>query len=354
MIAARNFDYRFADKISIRPDKIVQYTEVFKFYNTPEANIAYMEKKKTTTKTASESSTIKMPVDNKHNFQLSGKAAGRIKEKVTWLYELARNKTITTSTGKILTSFKMNFITLTLPAKQQHSTAAITSNCLNQFLTELKKTHNLENYVWRLEYQKNGNVHYHIATDCFIEFEYCRAVWNRCIEKLGYVSGYHDIFSKLSFNEYCARVNSLGSQNIKTLSERFAVGVRSAWRMPNTVDVRAVSNAKNIAFYISKYITKQEPIKISEETIARDSDKSNMRLWYCSSSLSKLDKITFFIEELADLAERAVQSITKSVFKLFDYCKCWYFSTKDQSNESRALFWELFNNYALERGYSPA
>lgn len=354
MIAPRNFDYKFIDKISIRPDKIVKYSQVIKYYNTPEANIAYMEKKKTSAKKEDNASVIQMPLDNKHNFQLSGKAAGRIKEKVTWLYELARNKTITTSTGKILTSFKMNFITLTLPAKQQHSTAVITSNCLNQFLTELKKTHNLENYVWRLEYQKNGNVHYHIATDCFIEFEYCRAVWNRCIGKLGYIEAYHNIFAPLSFHEYNARVNKDNSTPLATISERYAMGKRNAWRMPNTVDVRAVSNAKNIAFYISKYITKQEPIKITQETIDRDSDKSNMRLWYCSSNLSKLDKITFFIEELTDLAERAVQSITKSVFKLFDYCKCWYFSTKDQSNESKALFWELFNNYALERGYSPA
>lgn len=350
----RNFEYRFARKCSIRPDKIVEYQEVFKFYNTPEANIACMEKKKTTARKEGHTTAVKMPLDNKHNFQLSAKAATRIKEKVTWLYELARNKTVITNSGTTLTSFKMNFITLTLPAKQRHSTAEITANCLNQFLTELKKTHNLENYVWRLEYQNNGNVHYHIATDKYLEFEYVRAVWNRCIEKLGYVSAYHDVFSKLSFREYCERVNKSGATPIKTLSERFAVGIRNAWRLPNTVDIRAVSNAKNIAFYISKYITKREPIKITQDVIDRDSDKSNMRLWFCSSSLSKLDKITFYIEELDELAEKAVQSVTNFVFKVFDYCKCWYYSTKNQSNESKALFWELFNRYALERGYTPA
>lgn len=350
----RNFEYRFIDKISIRPDKIVKYQEVIKYYNTPEANEKAMGKSANKKIVSIPGPENKMPLDNKHNFQLSAKAATRIKEKVTWLYELARNKTITTSSGKILQSFKMNFITLTLPAQQEHSTAHITANCLNQFLTECKKSNNLENYVWRLEYQKNGNVHYHIATDCYLEFEYVRSVWNRCLNKLGYIDAYHDIFSKLSFQEYNNRVNASGETPINVISERFAVGLRSNWRMPNTVDVRAVSNAKNIAFYISKYITKSEPIKISDKTIARDSDKSNMRLWFCSGSLSKLDKITFYIEECAALAEKAVQSITNFVFKAFDYCKCWYFSTKNQSNESKAIFWELFHQYADSVGYVPA
>lgn len=354
MVQARNFDYKFIPKVSIRPDKIVLYNQVIKYFNTPEANEKHVAPKSKVGQQSRQNQVIKLPESNKHNFQLSAKAATRIKEKVTWLYELARNKTVTTASGKVLTSFKMNFVTLTLPAKQKHSTAEITKLCLGQFLTELKQTENLENYVWRLEYQSNGNVHYHLATDCYLEFEYVRAVWNRCIEKLGYVSDYQSIFKPLTFQQYNQRTNSDGKTDVKVVSERYAVGCRNNWRLPNTVDCRAVSNAKNIAFYISKYITKSEPIKISDETIARDSDSSNMRLWFCSSSLSKLDKIVFFIEECSELAEKAVQSITNSVFKLFDYCKCWYFSTKNQSNESRALFWQLFNDYATSVGYIAA
>jgi hypothetical protein len=350
----KNNRFSFVPKLSIRPDKIVWYQEVIKRKLGLPDDIQENILSQKSTKIATTPSAVKQPEHNTHNFQLSAKAATRIKEKVTWLYELARNKTIVTSSGKIINSFKMNFITLTLPAKQRHSTAEITANCLNQFLIEMKKSVNLENFVWRLEYQKNGNVHYHIATDCFIEFEYCRAVWNRCIGKLGYVEDYHNIFSKLSFQEYNARVNSDGSTDIKIVSERYAVGKRSAWRMPNTVDCRAVANAKNIAFYISKYITKREPMKISEETTARDSACSNMRLWFCSRSLSKLDKISFYIEECYELAERAIAAMTEFKTMIFDYCKCFYFSTKNQSNECKALFWRLFNDYALSVGYVPA
>lgn len=350
----RNFDYRFVPKISIRPDKIVRYDQVIKWWNNPIDNAREVCPKSTQKSTRVQVPENKLPDSNKHNFQLSAKAATRIKEKVTWLYELARNKTITTSSGKVLQSFKMNFITLTLPAKQIHSTAEITAICLNQFLTECKSVHNLENFVWRLEYQRNGNVHYHLATDCYLDFDYVRAVWNRCLAKLGYIEAYHDIFSKLSFSQYNDRVNADGNTAISVVAERYAVGKRSAWRMPNTVDVRAVSNAKNIAFYISKYITKSEPLKITKETLERDNECSNMRLWFCSRSLSKLDKIVVFLEDFHDLAEKAVNSITDYVFKVFDYCKCWYFSTKNQSNESKALFWKLFQDYAASVGYSPS
>ncbi len=361
----RNFEYRFIEKISIRPNKIVRYQEVIKFFNTPEANAAYMDKKNNVAKiddnrdkvlqgSAALPDPVKLPESNKHNFQLSHKAATRIREKVTWLYELARNKTVTTSSGKILQSFKMNFITLTLPAQQKHSTAEVTSLCLNQFITEMNRSVNMENYVWRLEYQQNGNVHYHIATDVYIDFDYCRAVWNRCISKLGYIEDYHNIFSKLSFQDYNARVNADNQTPINVVSERYAIGCRNKWRMPNTVDVRAVANAKNIAFYISKYITKNEPMKITAATTARDAKCSNMRLWFCSRSLSKLDKITYYIEAIDDFAEKAVQSITNFKVKFFDYCRCIYFSSREQSNDCKRLLWRLFQDYAATLGYSPA
>ena len=38
--------------------------------------------------------------------------------------------------------------------------------------------------------QKNGNVHYHIVTDCFMDFHIVQKIWNRCIDKLGYVQEY--------------------------------------------------------------------------------------------------------------------------------------------------------------------
>ena len=67
-----------------------------------------------------------------------------ILQKINWLYFLAKSKSVKTISGKEIYNFKINFITLTLPSKQIHPTNVITSQCLNQFITEMKKLYNID------------------------------------------------------------------------------------------------------------------------------------------------------------------------------------------------------------------
>ena len=294
------------------------------------------------------------PICNKHNFEISVKASSRIKEKVTWLYELARNKTVKTTNGKTLFSFKMNFITLTLPATQCHATAEITGICLNQFLTECKEKFNLQNYVWRLEFQKNGNAHYHIATDTYIDYTSCKLIWNRCLQKLGYISRYQDKMTGMTFNEYIKKYSDGGKVPFNTLRERFGRGTATRWDSPNTVDVRAVSNAKNIAFYISKYITKKSEHTLNKIVLEREPIDSNLRLWFCSRSLSRLDKIEIFIDQYDKLVDSCLSGLRDVRRYLFDYCSVWYFNASDQVNETKRELWQLYRRYSKSRGYIPS
>lgn len=348
------FTYTITPKASIRPNKIVFYNQIIKSYATPQ-----QPKTKISASVRDELKSwgigsAKLTETNKHGFELSKKATGRIREKVTWLYELAKNKTVTTSSGKTLFSFKMNFITLTLPAAQQHTTAEITSICLNQFLTECKSKFNLENYVWRLEFQKNGNAHYHIATDTYINFTDCKLIWNRCLAKLGYISAYQQKFIGMRFDEYARNFSDNGKTPLNVLRERFGRGCATRWDSPNTVDVRAVSNAKNIAFYISKYITKSSGEILNTIVALREPAETNLRLWFCSRSLSALDKIEVFMEEYDYLIDKVLSGITQARKYIFDYCSVWYFSNKDQVNETKRDLWLLFRQYAKTRQYIPA
>ena len=84
-----------------------------------------------------------------HNFQLSKQAQKNLREKVNWLYYFAKKKTIITRKGKILTNFKMNFVTLKLPSEQIHTSDFITKNCLNQLLTEIGKKYEFKNYTYQ-------------------------------------------------------------------------------------------------------------------------------------------------------------------------------------------------------------
>lgn len=341
-------------KASIRPSKVVFYNQVIKPKIEKYVSLTPMSKETKAELGALGFGVNSMPVKNSHEFNLSKKAGNRIREKVTWLYELAKSKTIIQDYNQSVICFKMNFITLTLPAFQKHTTAVITSECLNQFLTECKKKYNLENYVWRLEFQKNGNVHYHLATDTYISYTSCKLIWNRCLAKLGYISDYAEKFGNMTFEEYRQATNSNGLTPFNVLRERYGRGCATRWDSPNTVDVRAVGNAKNIAHYISKYITKPSADSTNSIVFNREPKESNLRMWFCSRSLSRLSAIEVFLDEYNDLTDKVLSGIEKARKYIFDYCSVWYFSARDQTNETRVNLWLLYRQYSKLCGYVSA
>lgn len=338
-------------KITIRPNKITFYNQVIRH------NLSKLQPKPKYDNETKEfllsigAISTKMPICNKHNFEISKKASDRIKEKVTWLYHLSKSQTITTHNGKVLSGFKMSFITLTLPSKQRHTSAELTKICFNQFLTECSNRFGLQNYVWRLEFQKNGNAHYHIATDCFMEYWQARKIWNRCLEKLGYITEYSNSNRNQTLSQYLERNPITEKNTFNVLKARFTQGCATRWLEPNSVDVKCVTNAKNISFYISKYITKNAKEGINPIVKEREETNTNLRLWFCSRSLSRLDKISLFAENISDKVADCL-SIMKDIKEcIYDYCCVWYFNIKDQGNQFKVLFREVLQEYAQDNNY---
>lgn len=225
--------------------------------------------------------------DNSTQGILSRKAAKRIEHGINWLLLKAKPKRVYVPDIKRTVSFKINFVTLTLPAKQRHSDAEITAVCLNNFLNVLRKELKLENYIWRAEAQLNGNIHYHLTTDIFIHYKDLNRWWNNSVELLGYVSEFEKKFHH---------------------------------RQPNSTDVHAVKHVRRLAAYISQYMAKdktfypigelrehkgkrfevlygsdqyrkEEPLrklgKVVAVTIAGPVRKLTGRLWFCSRSISQ-------------------------------------------------------------------
>lgn len=162
--------------------------------------------------------------DNEHNGTVSHKGRKRLEKALAWLIYYSKPKRITDqSTGKKFT-FNINFITLTLSAKQGHSDQEITKVCLGSMLDKLRKQVGLNNYIWRAEAQANGNIHFHLVTDTFVHYNDLRKWWNQSQELLGYVSAFarkHHHFN------------------------------------PNSVDVHSVKHIKRISSYLSKYMSKE-------------------------------------------------------------------------------------------------
>lgn len=268
-----------------------------------------------------------------HN-KLSSTAKRKSKRAIKYLLFNASEKKVYNPKFNSSFKFKVGFITLTLPSEQIHTDQEIKSKCLNQFLIEAKKKWSLTNYVWKAERQKNGNLHFHILSDKFIPHAELRTVWNRIINKLGYVDKFTEKHHK---------------------------------KNPNTTDIHSLYKIKNIYSYISKYMTKQTPgtrIKMSAKLLGitkRDckdirsvtlgakkflaSLNNNGRIWACSTTLSNItggqDELSeAYLEEINKLeGKRGTRKVVLS------YVSCFYFDTNSINLTDTPLLFNLLQQF---------
>jgi hypothetical protein len=357
--------YMFAPKFSMIPDKICLYNEVSvrkintdDYYNANELKSLYDQEKGI-------KKEKKQLIRKFHNFEISENAYRNLKKKITWLYYLAKSRHIKTHSGKEIYNFKMLFLTLTLPSKQKHNTSFITKNFFNQFITEMRAITKMKNFVWRLEFQSNGNVHYHIVTDTYIDYFTARRVWNRILEKEGYVSDYAEKFKKMNLSEYFSYITTQAFKydeqcfekdyyKFDAVAKRYALQKKEGFMQPNTIDVKSVSNSKKISSYISKYFGKNKEGNNNCNYLDDVTNSSNLRLWFCSRSLSKLKSICEYIDEINWSPDRILEKSQHIKYVVHQYCTVIYFEFSQLPNKTKRIFAQLFYRYAKLCGYLPA
>lgn len=340
---ASNYEYFTTPIHHLRPDKLVVTTSIIKRWigKTQEFTSCRKEKKQ-------------MPERRFHDFKISSSAQKKMTEKISWMYQLSKARYVKTSSGKEIFNFKLNFITLTLPSTQKHPTSVITSECFNQFLTECREKNALTNYVWRLEFQKNGNVHYHIVTDSFIDHATLLNYWNRILQKLDYVRPYTEKMQSFSLSDYVINCNYKGETPFDVLAKRYAKGKKEKWSNPPSVDVISCTSGKAIAFYISKYFAKKDKSGVDKNYLDNESNSQGLRLWFCSRGLSKLKSIQTFPEYTGIDMALLTSSIIDAKNYIFDYCQVIYFDIKKASNYVKSIIYQMFVKYAYDVGYRSA
>lgn len=287
-----------------------------------------------------------------HNFNISENAYRTLKRKVNWLYYLAKPKHVKTYNGKDIFNFKCAFITLTLPSKQKTCTSDVTKRLFNQFLTEVRQRVQIANYVWRLEFQKNGNVHYHIVTDVYLDFFFIQKIWNRILSKEGYIREYTNKFKNLSLSQYNQLTNQGHKTDFSIIAKRYAKGCSQKWEQPNTVDVISVVNKKNIANYISKYFGKDAKHKIICNELDNEENSKGLRLWFCSRGLSKLNSVTDFCEAVVVDWFALISNIKKVRQFVAKYARMFYFDFANCNKFELILIHNTLKDYAKKQGYS--
>lgn len=186
--------------------------------------------------------------NNRNNGEISKKAASKIKNSINWLCQSAKYKRVyDKKTGKNF-YFKINFITLTIPLQSIiPSDKFIKEQIFHPWIVYARKYFGLKNYVWRVETQENGMIHFHLTADTFLHWRKIRSSWNRLLEKEGLLEEFKAKFGHAD---------------------------------PNSTDVHAVKNITNIAAYLAKYLCKQD----------KERRKISGRLWGSNYELSHENK----------------------------------------------------------------
>lgn len=344
--------YIFVPKISLKPNRVTLFNEVL-IPNHETGQLTHISKNRMVSRdhTNEKSQYVQKSF---HNFTISHSAQKKIQEKINWLYLLAKSRYQKTYSGKEIFNFKINFLTLTLPSSQVHPTSQITNECFNQFLTEIRQRTKMENYVWRLEFQGNGNLHYHIVTDTYIDYFLAQKIWNRIINKLGYVDAYTQKFSSLSLRDYIENVKYNDNVDFNKLALRYAKGKKENWKNPPSVDVKVCTSNKAIAYYISKYFGKDKKDACKCNALDNEENSFSLRLWFCSRSLSALTSIVDYQENASIDWFSFLKPYEKVKHLVLDYAQCLFFDIRDLTNYVKSLLYPVFREYATNSGYNSA
>ena len=283
-----------AFKYSLSPDYIVKY------WSRKNENIIGVEKEKKIT-TIKEASKRNLNVGYKRGNDLSLTSKKEIIKRIKWINEIGEIKNYMTKSGNII-QYKSSMITLTLPIKIEVEPAEITKVALGNFITLMRKVCGMNNYLWKLELQKNGNVHYHMITDVEIDFNYIKKIWNNSLNLLEIIDRYSEQQKRKRFVDYenerieeykkYKKIGKLSQTQIKNEIRRtWEIGTKTNWREPNTVNVKRIALDYNIAGYVAKYISKDEE---NDEL----KGKKIGRLWSSSSNLSKIKLIGENIQDV--------------------------------------------------------
>jgi hypothetical protein len=231
----------------------------------------------------------------------------RVKENLyTWCYSIAEGNRFNKSRGS-KKKIQLVMATLTLSSKQVHSDKEIKSKILEPFLKKLKYEYGIVNYFWRAEPQENGNIHFHLVIDKFIDKIDLQDYWNNSQNKLGYIDRYF---------EQTGKVN------------------------PPSTQVQVFSGSAKSIEYLLKYLTKENNRRKIEGLQMRVSNKlSHLKL-------GVIELYNYEENDLADLLEsKAVRKYVSEYATIyyFNFDAYFYFSSHFITQRTLLYYRKIFD-----------
>lgn len=160
---------------------------------------------------------------NKTKVDLSLQSSRKLKNVLNWLVVGAKRKTVYSKSNNKSFYFYVNFITLTIPFSEKNKIEDKKAmKMLHNWLSSASYSFGLKNYVWKAETTENGQLHFHITSDTFIDYKLLRKSWNRILSKNGLL---------LEFYKKYGHIDA------------------------NSTDVHSVKDVNSISSYLASYLT---------------------------------------------------------------------------------------------------
>lgn len=172
--------------------------------------------------------------------QMSLDAQKRLKQKVEMWYQAVALRNQENRIKGINAQIKFVFVTLTLPCRQFHSDKTIKSLCLKPFLRIMRERFHVERYIWKAEKQENGNIHFHLLFDTYVDKINVDGTWHKCLNQLGYIDRFEE---------------------------------KHGHRTPPACRIESVKGLKGVLNYLVKYIAKNDVNVVIEGAVWKASKK---------------------------------------------------------------------------------
>ena len=195
--------------------------------------------------------------------------------------------------------FRVSFATLTITDPTPPDTKKA-NEALSKWLRHFKRPWNkrklsepISQYVWKAELQDRGNIHYHITSGSFLHHVEVNRVWNDIQKSMGWVDKYHQ---------------------------------RTGSWYPNSTDIHAVWEVKNLAGYISKYMGKKDFIDCSHIgfSVPVQAVQLGGKIWGCSEELRGKKRFSTKIDEYT--WKRLKASIAHGVVEEREFERCTFYT----------------------------
>jgi len=305
----------FIPHVVINPSNIVSYQEVISERPRKKRGKLFIDFSE-----ASKDQDSFLNSQRKAGGKVSLQAKRKISKAIEYLVTTATEKKVLERVTRKYVTMRTAFLTLTLPSKQIHPDKEIINTCLNSFLNELRKYHQVKNYIWRAELQKNGNIHFHIVTDKFVPWSDARNRWNRIVNKLGYVDRFQE---------------------------------KHGHSTPNSTDIHSTRKIKNLKAYLCKYMAKDENIELKEQASGEKVRIQEGRIWGCNHELSNTRGLNLIVDSELDEELRLILKADGIRKYEGTYFTVWYLDYHLIAKYGTGILFKYFSDYLFERlGFS--